>query len=414
MYDICSLKHKTICFFIILFENLELQTLSLLSFYQHKYKFLKINKYQKTSKTDFEFNFKLNNFKLNKINNCLLIGINSYKESVSLNLKLKQRHLKGNFKSFSISSLLTLNFINKILGSTIKTLKMVIEGQNLICQNLKTNSLIIFNFELLKRKDNKNILNLLSYLQILKNYSHVNCLNSSIYQTGICSVNNFNFFNPVLLLQFSSIYLINLTNYKTKFINKILQIKLNYCTNINQKLLIKKNIYNQHACTNNFKFNNKKLYKYFNLPTKNFFETKEIFFNTQGLLKHTTEVVLNKKLKSNWKLIRAIFNKLKKTLVKNSNLLISYNNNHTSFINVTSFLLLATNMLKKNNLLFKTNSFFNNKLFLLTKKIVKLINSKIHFWLNDFFIDGKDNFTKNSILMIKCSKNARLHKTNMF
>ena len=236
----------------------------------------------------------------------------------------------------------------------------------------------------------------------------------NILQNSVYCINNFRKFNIINLLQFSSIYLVNLISLKNKFIDKLLNTKLIYST-VKKKVLIKKNIFNQY-CLNKTEFNiyNNKFYRYFNLPTKNFFENKEIFFNTQGLLKNTNKIIFNKTKKSNWKLIRTIFNQLKKKLLNNNKYLINFNGNSTSFVNIVNFLLLATTNFKQNNSLLKPNSFIINQLILLTKKKVKLNNTKITFWLNDFFINGKDNFSKNSILMLKCSKISRFNKTNFF
>jgi len=42
----------------------------------------------------------------------------------------------------------------------------------------------------------------------------------------------------------------------------------------------------------------------------------------------------------------------------------------------------------------------------------KLYNSQLRFWLNDFYIDGKDFSSKYSSTMVQCSKLSRLNNTN--
>lgn len=42
----------------------------------------------------------------------------------------------------------------------------------------------------------------------------------------------------------------------------------------------------------------------------------------------------------------------------------------------------------------------------------KLFKSQLRFWLNDFYIDGKDVNSKYSSTMIQCSKLLRLNNTN--
>ena len=56
---------------------------------------------------------------------CLLIGTNSRYEGSSLNLKLRQRYFKGNFKFISIGSFLNLTFPVSFLGSNLLILKNI-------------------------------------------------------------------------------------------------------------------------------------------------------------------------------------------------------------------------------------------------------------------------------------------------
>ena len=51
-----------------------------------------------------------------------------------LNLKLKSRCLKGNFKTITIGSLFNLTFSSITLSSNIQILKSLVEGNNLFCQ----------------------------------------------------------------------------------------------------------------------------------------------------------------------------------------------------------------------------------------------------------------------------------------
>jgi hypothetical protein len=84
---------------------------------------------------------------------------NTRYESYYLNLNLRQRFLKGNFKCLNLGSLIDLTFPSMFIGSNIKILKTIIEGNHFICQDLKIskNPLLITN-ELLK-DDGKNLLN---------------------------------------------------------------------------------------------------------------------------------------------------------------------------------------------------------------------------------------------------------------
>jgi hypothetical protein len=42
----------------------------------------------------------------------------------------------------------------------------------------------------------------------------------------------------------------------------------------------------------------------------------------------------------------------------------------------------------------------------------KVYSSQLRFWLNDFYIDGKDFNSKYSSTMVQCSKLSRLNNTN--
>jgi NADH-quinone oxidoreductase subunit G len=240
LFELSDLKYQIKNYFTLLIGNLNINTLCLLSFYEQKYKFLKLQKIEnKKLNNDFEYLFKFNTVKLKKSNICLFIGTNTYKESMMLNLKLKQRHSKGNFKSFIIGSTLRITFDIISVGSTLQVLKYITEGKNLICQSLSKNPFLVsFNSELFKRKDGEQVSNLLVYLNSLNNYCDLNCLNSSIYETGIFAVNNFLPLNSRDSLHFSSVYLLNVTNYSKKYLDKILQTYLIYSnTSENLKVL---------------------------------------------------------------------------------------------------------------------------------------------------------------------------------
>jgi hypothetical protein len=76
-----------------------------------------------------------------------------------LNLNLRQRFLKGNFKCFILGSCIDLTFPSKFLGSNIKILKDILEGNHSICQDLKTGKksfIILPTLNLIKRDDVKN------------------------------------------------------------------------------------------------------------------------------------------------------------------------------------------------------------------------------------------------------------------
>jgi len=42
----------------------------------------------------------------------------------------------------------------------------------------------------------------------------------------------------------------------------------------------------------------------------------------------------------------------------------------------------------------------------------KIFKTKLKLWLHDFYIGGKDSYSKYSLTMINCSKSYRIEKTN--
>jgi hypothetical protein len=360
---------------------------------------------------DLESNFKFNKLHLKKLNDIILVGVDTYLESTSLSLKLKQKTNSNNFNVHNIGPLKTNNLKNKTnsLGSTISTFISIIEGIHLVCQNIKNkNSLIVINSEIFKRKDD-NILNLLSFFKVLVRFCNISVLNSSIYETGIYSINNFLNLSTSDFINFSSIYLLNVLNIDKKLVNNLFHLSLNSYSNT--KVFSNQNIYiNQSHTNNNY------LKKSFYLPVKNFFENEEMFFNNKGILKYTLETKQNNKLKSNWKLIRVIFNKLKKKsfFVDFTN---SFNfsdiKNKKNLLNAIYYTFMAANNLKLNNFYLKTNALFFAKKLVIKKKL-KFTNTKLQYWLNDFYIGGKDSYSSNSLMMIKCSNITRLQKTNFY
>lgn len=153
---------------------------------------------------------------------------------------------------------------------------------------------------------------------------------------------------------------------------------------ITNRLSLLKILYINQNYINNNNFN-----KLFYLPTRNFFENEEIFYNNKGILKYTMEIHKNKKLKSNWKLIRILFNHIKKKSLFffNINFLINFSDieNKKNILNLIYYIFLASNSLKIYSFfLIKNGLFFASKLQL--KKKLKYMSTKIQYWLNDFFI----------------------------
>ena len=152
-----------------------------------------------------------------------------------------------------------------------------------------------------------------------------------------------------------------------------------------------------------------------------FFENNETYINTEGLVKKTTKLIFRKKTKNNWQLIRRF--------IKNTNLLVGVTNlkdqkliafnskNLYNFKNFISFQFYAVQNLTNFNfyLTNKNSQFYLHKNYKTFKSPqIKLYDTKVKYWLDDFFIGGKDRLCQNSLVLIKCSVNTRLLTSTFF
>lgn len=423
LFELCDLKYVFTHFFIIVYENLDANLFCLLNLYSKKYSFIKLKKAEfRSFKNNLESNFLTSKSLifngLKKSSLCLLVSTNVRLEGSFLNVNLKQRALKGNFKCFLIGSFLSLSFNVSFLGkTTTKCLKLISEGIHFVCQDLKLakNPFFVINSELLKRKDGYNLIEMFNYLNKVNNIK-LNILNLSIFETGLIFHNKVENLKSTDLLQFSSLYLVNLTSYSNITLNKIIKANLVYLTNYTKPYLIK-NLLDQNFFTNKTSLLAKKFSNYLYIPSKSLFETKNTFLTTKGLIKNTHNLINNNQARSEWKTFRTVFNKLKKKIVHlnfktyyKTTITTSKNNKLIKFINLTYYSLrsLENKTTNKNLKPFKVNP---NKL---RTKMIKFLSTKIKFWLNDFFTGGKDEFSKNSLIMIKSSNIKRLETTNFF
>lgn len=421
-------------FLIILFTNtLNIESLTLLKILSKKYNFFKARTSDSVYiNNDLETNFittTINkSYNLLLSNFCMLLGINTRYEGAQLNLKLRQRYLKGNFKIFSLNSILDLTFSTKYLGTNIKILKSISEGNNFFCQNLKnsTNPFLIYNSQFLKRKDSKTFLEFLKILKLYtnlkkKNWNGVNILNSSINSVGLNYLKNFKSLSTNDLQNFIGIYTLN-TNYNISNIKKLIELKiLNYSITEkkNSKIFIEQNSGIKTQFFENIQ-ENYNIYKYINLPNKVFFESTGTFMNTEGFLKKSISfLTTNNQLKEDWQILRKLYNYSKNinflTNLRLNNIIAYNSNNILNFRNFIKFQYYTTKNL--NNSVFFFNyekKIYNyNKIFDIYKQNkTKLFQTKIRLWLDDFYIGGNDIYTKYSSTMITCSKLYRLNTKN--
>ena len=428
IFDICNFKSVNKFYYIIIFENLNVENLSFLSSISQTYPFIKVRRAESTKfNTDLETEHMVNSATSNphlvSSSLCLSVGINSRYEGSFLNLKLRQRYLKGNFKLFSIGSLLNLTFPVSFVGSNASTLKLIASGNHTVCQEITSasNPLLITNSEVFKNNNLQEVFSVfktLKHVNILnKVWNGYNVLNSSLYETGL---NNLGQFPAVLfkdLLSFSSIHIINVNLNNVANLKKVLESRLIQNKSFNaldsQKLIINQNLTSTSSNFNDSNF----LY----LPNNLFFDSQETFMNTEGLIKRTTKLISKKNIKTDWQILR----KFVQVWSSNTSLNISKTNTavHYSgltlfdFKNFIGFQFYASKTLTSINfhLINKTQKFSIFKNFYRFKSpTVKVFDTKLKYWLDDFYTGGKDKFCQNSLTLTRCSMNYKQQVSNFF
>ena len=430
--DHCNKQQFKKKFVTIVVENVSLEIINILLMLSQNYSFIQLRRAENFKipndlEKTFQLNVASNKIKLNSSTLCLLLSNNPRYEGYYLNLNLRQRFLKGNFKCLTIGSFMDLTFPTTFLGSNIGVLKSITEGNNLICQDIKAskNPLTVFNNELFKRNDSSAVKQLLENLNFYTNgnkFNGLNTLNPSLSETGLNITNNFLPLTLKDLNNFSLLYFINITSSNVANLKKITELNLlnyNYSPKLKStnNLILDQNYKLNHnsALTNGLNFSN-----YLHLPTSVFYENEETFVNTEGYIKRTTKLISRKHTRNNWQIIRKLFKHLKKNFVslelKNNNLIFFNSNKIVNFKNYINFSYYATQNLTNLNFYLSIKTapiiFTNNMSFKLPAN--KLKNSKLKYWLDDFFTGGKDEYSQNSLILTNCSKILRSETTNFF
>ena len=437
LFEHCSAKTKTTHFLTIIFENLGIETLSLLKIIEQKYSFIKLRRAENLRisndlESDFQVNTVTNSNKLKSSTLCLLVASNPRYEGYHLNLNLRQRFLKGNFKCFKLGSRIDLTFPSSVIGTNFKVLKEIAEGNSFVCQDFKTatNPLVIFGNEFYKRTDSENIVKMFKQANIFnQNWNGLNTLNSTLTETGTQSVANF---LPLKKKDFNgsgSFYFINVNAQNIPNLTKIAEAKLlNYAAikstkqpNI-EKLFLDQNSNiksNQTFVQNLLQLKNDKNYSF--LPVKMFYENEETFLNTEGLFKRTNKLITRRKTREGWKLLRNLFNHFKNqysSLNFLNNDIVSFNTTkQTNFSNFINFHYNAVEKLDSStpSLANQNQPFFiSSQSVNFKQKPSKIVHTKSKYWLDDFFTGGKDEYSKNSLVLSNCSKILRTQSTNFF
>ena len=423
---------KTNVLTIVFSNNVSNEVLNLLMLLSKKYSFVQLRKSEPSEiENDLESNFLLNSAsnktQLAQSKVCFLIGLNTRYEGSSLNLKLRHRYLKGDFKVISLGSVVNLTFPVSYLGLNLKTLTSVIEGNNFFCQELANNSnpAIICGSEVFKRRDaltTSRLLNLLKkYLQSLdQKWSNINILNTSLNESGVHYLDTFKCFNARDLQKSVGVYFID-TCRDIPNLRKTIQYHL-----LNRFQYEKSEVsfyFDQNGGLVSQLFNDIKkvsgISSYINLPNNVFFETSGSYLNTEGVLKQTVKFIPSlKQSRENWQIIRKLLanaNFLSLVSEIKTNKRVNFNcNNIFNFKNFVNFQYYAVQNLTNSSLsnAGKKISYFDFTKNLYKTRHSKLIESKVRLWLDDFYIGSRDTYAKRSITMIKCSKLFRAQNTN--
>jgi NADH dehydrogenase/NADH:ubiquinone oxidoreductase subunit G len=432
--DHLNLQKFNSLFFIIVFENINIETLNMLYVISQTCSILKLRKVENiTTNNDLESQFQLNTTteksKLHLSTLCLLLNTNTRYEGYLLNLNLRQRFFKGNFKLLSIGSFLDLTFPTYTLGSNIKIIRSISEGTHLFCQDFKNAEfpLIITNNEFFKRSDTKNFIKILKQTNIVSvAWNGLNILNHNLSVTGINSLNTFLPLSTEDCVNFFGLYFINVTLNATSNIKKLTECRLlnilpSKRNDTNHTLFIDQNNQNNKLVYEKIRLKYKIYDNYFYLPNSLFLEDSETFINTQGLIKRTTKLInFKKEAKNNWQITRKFYTESRKLAVFNNqkdNKLIVFNNknlfNYKNYINFTFYAAQTLNSLSF--YLGTQNKPINKALNTSIKATkIKLFDTKLKTWLDDFFCGEKDFFTRNSTVLADCSKTLRVNSTNFF
>lgn len=440
LFEHCTTKTKKNHFFTIVFENLGLETLSLLKTMEQNYSFLKLRRAEDLNiPNNLEFNFQLNSItytnQLKSSTLCLLVAANPRYEGYHLNLDLRQRYLKGNFKCLTLGSFVDLTFPNTTIGTNLKILKKIAEGNSFVCQDFKTakNPLLVFGNEFYKRADGKVASEIFENLQhtnlITQTWNGLNTLNANLSDVGTQSIAKFPSLKKKDLNEFSSLYFVNVNAQTIPNLKKITETKLLNYTNLSNQNQpnIKKLVFDQNSNLNSNQtftqsfLTSKDDKKYNFLPTKMFYENEETYINTEGLIKKTNQLITNRKTREGWKLLRNLTKQFKNKYVslnaQNNNMLSFNAIKRSNFINFINFHYCAVEKLDNStpSLATQNQSFFITKAASKFKPNSSKINTtKSKYWLDDFFTGGKDEYSKNSLVLANCSKILRTQSTNFF
>lgn len=425
-------------YFTVVFENLGLDTLSYFKILLNSFSFFKFRKAETNSiSNDFETTFQLNEnctdfVKLNKVTRCLLVGCNLRYESYFLNLNLKKRENKGNFKCYHVGPVFNTTFTHSFLGANAEIFTNLGAGYNLICQELSTfyKPLLILNSEFFKRADKKalfEVIKTLKYSKILtKTWQGLNVLSNSLFKNGENQLHRFQSIKLADFDHFSFLYFVNISFNNTNLTKRIVKLKflqfLNKKTPLTKKLIVHQSF---KKSAHFLPLKKKKFTDFTHIYTANFYETAETFINAEGFINTVQPLTNNTDVKNTWQIFRhftecfikrAASNFFTQNLKDNTSEIIFFDT-ALQLKKYTGFLFFANINLSKLSILLvkKTQKYmFHNKKALFKQKAHKVFTKKFNYWLNSFFTGSSDEYSVDSITLNTCENNTKIASGTFF
>jgi hypothetical protein len=154
------------------------------------------------------------------------------------------------------------------------------------------------------------------------------------------------------------------------------------------------------------------------LQARTFYENDETYCNVEGFFKRTLKLFISKNVLTTWQTILIMLKYLSNHLRPlNSKSFHNLSYNISGYSKFRVFIYLhnyATQNLSNLNfyLISKTSPINVFRLFNFKQARVKIKNCKLKFWLEDFFTGGRDEYSRNSAVLIACSNSLRLASTN--
>lgn len=428
--DHVNTKNKGEWCLLLVVGQVSVEVYSMLYMLQQKFSFinLKINKSFKNH-VNSEAYYSVQSKPSDKLSTAsklaLLINTNPRYEGYILNLKLRQRFLKGNFKVFCIGSALDLTFPTFFLGSNFGILKNIVEGSHSVCRDLKKANipLICSNSELFKREDAKLIFSTLKQLKLTKfSWISFNILGSDLTFFGLNSLTKFHTVDLKDFQTASSVYFVEASLNSNSTLNTLIELSLLNITKQNPTITM---TVNQNSTLADSELASRLFNKNYHLLKGNFiFEEDETFISSEGLLKRSSKLIeVGKNFKTNWQIFRKLYSSLTNinfsTNFKNNQLLPLRFSSNNMFKNYLTFIYLPSHALTSLSFYLTKQQkalLLNGHSTSLYKPIkIKLVDTKVKYWLDDFFLkNNQDFYSAQSYTLINSSKSVRLSTTNFF